>query len=319
MENWKTIATNLSRLELPLQRLDAKQQQLAAMRPIPPLVLERIREALALEWTYNSNAIEGNTLTLPETRAVIEEGITVRGKSLREHLEAINHHEAIELVTEMARPGVRLTEQMVLQLHALVLQKIDRAWAGRYRTMGVRISGAGFTPPDPLKVPELMQDLLEWLYLPTTALHPLLLATAFHHRFVWIHPFADGNGRTVRLAGNLLLLAQGYPPAIVLKQDRRKYYNALHQADNGNLYPLCLLLLQACERSLDIYLSNLRGNAGDYKPIGNLVEEEAVPYGEEYIGLLARRGKIDAYKEGKIWYTTKAAIDAYRAGRKRMR
>ncbi|HMO32815.1 MAG TPA: Fic family protein [Lacibacter sp.] len=320
MNNWKTIAANLVQLELPLARLDAKQQQqLASLRPLPAFAVAKLREALALEWTYNSNAIEGNTLTLPETRAVIEDGITIGGKSLREHLEAINHHEAIELVTEMAVPGAQLTERMVLDLHALVQQKIEKEWAGRYRTMGVRIAGAPFTPPDPLKVPELMQELLTWLYNPAPALHPLLLAAAFHHRFVWIHPFMDGNGRTVRLAGNLLLMAQGYPPAIVLKQDRRKYYNALNEADAGNMYPLCLLLLQACERSIDIYLSNLRGNAGDYKPIGNLVEEETLPYGEEYISLLARRGKIDAYKEGKTWYTTKEAIEAYRAGRKRMR
>lgn len=319
MDNWKHIAANLAHLELPLARLDAKQQQLAALRPFPVIAVAKLREALAMEWTYNSNAIEGNTLTLSETRAVIEDGITIGGKSLREHLEAINHHEAIELVTAMAVPGVQLTERMVLDLHALVLHKIEKEWAGRYRTMGVRISGASFVPPDPLKVPELMQELLGWLYQPAPALHPLLLAAAFHHRFVWIHPFADGNGRTVRLAGNLLLMAQGYPPAIILKQDRRKYYNALNEADAGNMYPLCLLLLQACERSIDIYLSNLLGNASAYKPISNLVEEAALPYGEEYIGLLARRGKIDAYKEGKIWYTTQEAIESYRQGRKRMR
>jgi Fic family protein len=164
-----------------------------------------------------------------------------------------------------------------------------------------------------------MADLVAWLQENPLHLHPLLLATAFHHRFVFIHPFADGNGRTVRLLFNLLLMSKGYPPAIILKQDRQKYYRALKDADNGNLGPLALLMVQAAERTLDIYLSNFEGNAEDYMPIGNLVEEPDMPYGEEYIGLLARRGKIDAYKEGKVWYTSKKAIDEYRAGRQRVR
>jgi hypothetical protein len=116
-----------------------------------------------------------------------------------------------------------------------------------------------------------------------------------------------------------MLMAKGYPPAVILKQDRQKYYRALHQADTGNLAPLALLMVQAAERTLDIYQSNFDGNAEDYMPIGDLAQEPDMPYGEEYLGLLARRGKIDAYKEGKRWFTTKRAIEDYRLRRQRMR
>jgi Fic family protein len=316
---WKEQIAQLKAIELPLERMDAKKQQLDALRPLPGIAVKKLRETIAIEWTYHSNAIEGNTLDLIETKLVIEEGITIKGKSLREHLEVVNHYEAIDKVLEWSQPEAVVTESIILDLHKLVLEKIEKEFAGRYRTMAVRIVGANFIPPNYLKVPDYMADLLAWLHENPLDLHPLLLATAFHHRFVFIHPFADGNGRTVRLLFNLFLIAKGYPPAIILKQDRLKYYRALHQADSGNLTPLAMLMLQAAERTLDIYLGTFEGNMDDYMPIANLVQEPEIPYGEEYVGLLARQGKIDAYKEGKIWYTSKKAIDDYRQGRQRIR
>lgn len=316
---WKETAIYITQIDLPLDRIDSKLQLLASLRPLPSIAIQKIRETLAIEWTYHSNAIEGNTLTLPETLAVISDGITVKGKSLREHLEAVNHYEAIEKVVELAQPGVVISEKILLDIHALVLQKIEKEFAGRYRNVGVRITGANFIPPNPVKVPDMMEELMGWLYENPLQLHPLLLATIFHHRFVWIHPFIDGNGRTVRLMHNLLLMALGYPPVIILKQDRLKYYKALNEANDGRFEALALLMVQAAERSLDIYLSNLEGAAEDYMPISQLVEEDEVPYGEEYIGLLARRGKIDAYKEGRVWFTKKSAVDDYMRGRKRKR
>ncbi len=316
---WKEHIAAIGSLELPLGRLNAKKENLDALRPLPGIAVQKLRETLSVEWTYHSNAIEGNTLTLPETQAVIEDGITVKGKSLREHLEAVNHYEAIEKVVDAAQPGVVITEKMLLDIHALVLQKIEKDFAGRYRNMGVRITGANFIPPNPLKVPALMEDLMGWMHENPLKLHPVLLATAFHHRFVCIHPFLDGNGRTVRLVHNLLLMSKGFPPAIILKQDRLKYYRALNEANEGRYETLALLMVQAAERTLDIYLSNFEGTAEDYLPIVELAEEDSVPYGEEYLGLLARQGKIDAYKEGKRWFSTKKAIEDYRQGRQRMR
>jgi Fic family protein len=317
--DWKE---NIATLKLPeslFERLDNKKAKLDAMRPLPGIAVKRLRETIAIEWTYHSNAIEGNTLDLVETKLVIEEGITIKGKSLREHLEVVNHYEAIDKVVGLAQPESIISEKVILDLHGLILEKIEKDYAGRYRNFAVRIVGANFVPPNYLKVPDLMVDLVDWLQENPLKLHPLLLASAFHHRFVFIHPFADGNGRTVRLLFNLMLMSKGYPPAVILKQDRQKYYRALHQADTGNLAPLALLMVQAAERTLDIYLSNFEGNAEDYMPIGDLAQEPDMPYGEEYLGLLARRGKIDAYKEGKRWFTTKKAIEDYRAGRQRMR
>lgn len=317
--DWKEQLIQLKALELPLERLDAKKARLEALRPMPLFALNKLRDTLSIEWTYHSNAIEGNTLNLVETLVVIEDGMTIKGKSLREHLEAINHHEAIEQVIALAQPGAIITERIILDLHALVLQKIEKDFAGRYRNMPVRIIGANFLPPNYLKVPDLMEELMVWLRENTEELHPVLLAAAFHHRFVWIHPFVDGNGRTVRLLQNLLLMSKGYPPAIILKEDRQKYYRALNEANEGRFANLALLMVQAAERTIDIYLGTFDGSLDAYQPIGNLAEEPDMPYGEEYIGLLARRGKIDAYKEGKRWFTTKKAIEEYRAGRQRMR
>lgn len=316
---WKEAVKNIVDVALPLTRIDSKKQQIVSMRPLPTLAIQKIQDTLSIEWTYNSNSIEGNTLTLQETRAVLEDGITIKGKSLREHFEAVNHQEAIQLVEALAQPDFVLNESSILDIHALVLDKIERDFAGRFRTMGVRITGANFLPPNPLKVPELMSELVTWVNENPLGMHPLELATAFHHRFVWIHPFLDGNGRTVRLLFNLMLMKDGYPPAIILRNDRKKYYEALNQANEGNYQKLSLLMSQALERSLDIYISNLSAGSEDYRAIGNLVEEEQMPYGQEYISLLARQGKIDAYKEGRVWYTTKEAIKSYMGGRQRKR
>jgi Fic family protein len=136
---------------------------------------------------------------------------------------------------------------------------------------------------------------------------------------VWIHPFFDGNGRTVRLLFNLLLMKEGYPPAIILKNDRKKYYDALNRANKGDYNKIILLVMQAMERSLDIYLSNLDDEANDYQAISTIVNDSNVPYGQEYVSLLARRGEIDAFKEGNVWFTSKKALVEYISSRKRKR
>jgi Fic family protein len=294
-----------------LYRLENKKSNINKHRPIHPSVLSNISEALNIEWIYNSNSIEGNTLSLNETRVILEEGITVKGKSMREHLETINHQEAIEYVESIVHPDYTLTEKDIYSIHALIMSKIEKDFAGRIRNAGVRIVGANFTPPNAQKVYDLLVELINWTNIENSNINPIIRAAVFHHRFVWIHPFFDGNGRSVRLLFNLLLMKESYPPAIILKNDRKKYYDALNRGNNGDYNKLFLIIIQALERSLDIYLSNLEDNATDYKPISNIVTEPSVPYGQEYVSLLARKGKINAYKEGNVWYTTEDAVAEY--------
>lgn len=302
-----------------LQNIDLKKTRLDKHRPLSRAVVQSIRSSLNLEWTYNSNSIEGNTLNLRETRTVIEEGMTVAGKSLREHFEVVNHQEAIEYLEELVSGDYLLKERDILDIHELVMSKIEKEFAGRYRNSGVRIPGANFTPPNAQKVPDLMSDLISWVSRDDQSMHPLVRVSIFHHRFVWIHPFFDGNGRTVRLIMNLLLMKWEFPPVIILKVDRNKYYQALNRANQGHYDLLIRLIARAADRSLGIYLSNLEDYADEYVPIADLVEDAVLPYGQEYISLLARQGKIDSYKEGRIWYTRPAAIKEYIDNRKRER
>lgn len=315
--SWKQFPYYFEGIENHLERIRHKKYELDQLRPIPEYALRSIKESMTIEWTYNSNSIEGNTLTLQETKMVIEEGFTIKGKSLREHFEAVNHQEAIAFVESLVLEDYQLKETDVLEVHALVLQKIEKDFAGRFRTSGVRISGANFVPPNALKVPDYIEELIAWVH--TADLNSLIKATIFHHRFVWIHPFFDGNGRTTRLLFNLLLMKEGYPPAIILRNDRKKYYNALNQANKGDYGKLLLLVLQAVERSLNIYLGSLNNTYDQYQSIADIVEEPEIPYSQEYLSLLARRGKIDAFKEGRNWLTSKKAILSYIENRTRKR
>ncbi len=317
---WKSyIHTAYEGLEDSLARIDEKKRELDAHRPLPDIVLTKVKEGLNVEWTYNSNSIEGNTLSLNETKVVLEDGLTIGGKSLKEHFEIYNHHEAIAFLEGLVQTNYRLSEKDVLSIHELVLKQIDKNFAGRFRNAAVRITGANFVPPNANRVPEFFAELIDFVNANPDNVHDVILSSVFHHRFVWIHPFFDGNGRTVRLAMNLILMRRGYPPAIILRNDRKKYYDALNKANNGDYGKISMLMCQALERSLDIYLSALPGTYKDYKPISTLVEEENIPYGQEYISLLARRGKIDAYKEGNTWFTTEDAVADYRKTRKRKR
>ncbi len=316
---WDIDLSYREELQSTYERLEDKKNVLSKARPLPAISLQKIREALSIEWTYNSNSIEGNTLTLRETQMVLQEGVTVHGKSLREHFEAKNHDNALRLLTKLVEEKQNLTPRVILSIHELVLQNIEQDYAGRLRNAGVRITGANFVPPNARKVSVLLDELINFVHENPLKLSPVELATIFHHKFVWIHPFFDGNGRTVRLVMNLILLNAGYTPAIILANDRKKYYSVLNQANQGNYQKLALLMAQALERTLNIYLSALPDQEEDYLPIANLVREESLPYSQEYISLLARQGKIDAHKEGRSWFTTKSAILNYIETRKRQR
>jgi len=217
--------------------IDRLKATLDAHRPLDPAVVRNLREDLIVRWTYHSNAIEGNTLTLRETKVALE-GITVGGKSLREHLEAVNHRDAILLLEDLVTKAEPLTEWTIKSLHQLILKGIDDNNAGRYRTVNVRIAGAGHLPPDQLVVPELMERFIAWYRAEAMALHPVERAAHVHSDFVKIHPFVDGNGRTARLLMNLELMKAGFPAAVLPVESRLDYY-AFLDADHvsGNMEP----------------------------------------------------------------------------------
>ncbi len=316
---WNIDLSYREELQSTFERLYHKKQHLQSSRPLPAIALNKIRESLSIEWTYNSNSIEGNTMSLRETQMVLQEGITVKGKSLREHFETHNHDKAIDYLYSIINEEYTLRSIDILSLHGLVLRSIEEDFAGRIRNGGVRITGANFTPPNANKVPDLLDELIDFINTNPLNLNAIELATIFHHKLVWIHPFFDGNGRTVRLSMNLLLMRCGFPPAIILKNDRKKYYEALNQANNGNYQKLTLLMCQSLERTLNIYINALPDTDTEYVEISNLVQEPNMPYGQEYISLLARTGKIDAYKEGRNWLTTREAVEDYILNRKRKR
>jgi len=293
-----------------LKRIEEKKRKIDKMRPLPKAVLSHLQEYISLEWTYNSNAIEGNSLTLRETQLVLQQGITIKGKSLREHFEAKNHDKAILYLEKIITPKYKLKEVDVLDIHALVLDGIEEEFKGRYRNGQVRILGANFVPPNALKISNLMGEFIEWVNKNPEKLDHVTLVSRIHHKFVWIHPFFDGNGRTGRLLMNLLLMRQGYPPAVILMNDRKKYYDALNRANKGDYSKLTLVIAQAVERSLDIYLNAISQEIDEnYVPLSNLAKK--YPYSQEYLSLLARQGKIDAFKQNRNWLSTERSIERY--------
>ena len=241
-----------------LRQLTIKKQKLDSFRPLPPELVRNLDEWFKIELTYTSNAIEGNTLTRAETALVVEKGITVKGKSLTEHLEATNHIEALGYVkTLIGKKRHEITEQDILDIHRLILNKIEADSAGRYRQHHARITGSQVILPNPVKIPKLMQDFMGWLENNNPD-HVAKIASDAHYRLVSIHPFTDGNGRTSRLLMNLLLMQEGYPPAIIRKEDRLEYINSLEKAQIvGSLDDFYNLIYEAVDRSLDIYLEAL--------------------------------------------------------------
>jgi len=214
--------------------IDKLKKELDKKRPLSNETIKSIKEAINLEWTYNSNGIEGNTLTLKETQVVLE-GITVGGKSIKEHLEAINHEKAILYLDTLVKDENSITEWNIKNVHQLVLKDIDNENAGIYRNQNVIIKGATHIPPDYIKVPELMQKLI-LNYYKWNNYHPIIKAALLHGELVKIHPFIDGNGRTSRLIMNLELMTSGYNPVIIKKENRLEYYEALDKAHTTGDY-----------------------------------------------------------------------------------
>ena len=217
----------------------------------------RVAQALEIEYTYESNRIEGNTLTLRETDLVVNHGLTISGKSMREHLEVINHQEAIDYIKEMVLKRIRLTERELLNLHNLILRGIVPEYAGKYRDVQVMISGSAHMPPPPTQVRELMAELFAWYSKSQKLMHPVILAAEFHQRLVTIHPFVDGNGRVSRLLMNLILLQHGYVIANIKGDEsiRFQYYELLEKSQvNGDKSDFIRFVIDVEKACLNRYL-----------------------------------------------------------------
>lgn len=243
-------------MNMNLNTITLLKQQLDELRPFPPAVIDNLEHWFEVELTYSSNAIEGNTLTRAETALVLEKGITVGGKPMKDHLEAINHQEAIHAMKKMVnQTSIALND--ILFLHRLILKSIDDEHAGRTRNVSVRVAGSTVIFPNALKVPDLLNEFIRWMGAQKE--HPVQLAALAHYKFVSIHPFVDGNGRTARLLMNLILMQHGYPPAIISPKERLKYIRSLEKAQmGGSLDDYLHLICQAVERSLNIYIKALK-------------------------------------------------------------
>jgi Fic family protein len=303
-----TINTNL------LKSIEGKKRELDTFRPFSPEIVRKLDEQFTLEWTYNSNAIEGNTLSLQETDLVINRGLTIGNKTLKEHFEAINHKKGIQFLYDFVRKKKELDEKIISEIHKIILENINDIDAGHYRNTNVMITGAVHIPPSAIKIPRLMTEFMEWYYEHKSKLSIVELAGWVHYRMVYIHPFADGNGRTSRLLMNLILLQNGYPPAVILNIDRKKYYQVLKEADREHYNNYFNFIGRSIERSLLIYLNALKSKNDKEDRYGYISLQEAAKmceYGIEYLSYLARTGRLQAVKIRRNWLTTKEALMDY--------
>lgn len=270
-------------------RLSAKKKQLDSLKSRPDEERASIQEWLDVEYTYTSNWIEGNTLTRQETALILEKGITIEGKTLREHLEATNHQRAIGFIRSIVKKGHQyITEQDVKAIHKIILTGIEDRLAGVYRQSQVFIRGAATEPPPPQEVPWRMKKLMEWLGS-IQGEHPAKIAADFHLRFVDIHPFIDGNGRTARLLMNLVLLGHGYPMAIIKTEERQIYMKAIEEGIlTGSLDSFYRVIAGAVARSLDAWIAVARG-----KPMTSyFIDQEGKVAPLIFIGAVAKQAGV---------------------------
>jgi Fic family protein len=291
------------------ERIGRKKTQLDRYRPLPADTVRRLNDDLRVFLTYHSNAIEGNSLSLQETQMVIDYGITFHGHPLREYLEATNHAEAYQYVTTLIEKSERITLQTILTLHSLVMDKILES-KGCFRTVPVYIRGSNMTPPPASQVDQLMREWIRWIYGEGLKYDPVTRAAIAHHGFEAVHPHIDGNGRVGRLLLNLMLMQEEYPPALLLNDWRARYIQGLNAANTGNYGTLINVIGQAVEAGLDLYLEACAATP-EYQSLTEL--DGTCGYKLEYLSWLARQGRIDAVKRNGRWYSTREAIEQYKA------
>jgi len=236
-----------------LDRIDSKRDALVRI-PDSNAALRRIKKEAYFLHIYHTCGIEGNTLTLSQTRSIVETKMAVAGKSLMEHNEILGLDAALSYLnsTLVKRIGA-ITELDILEIHKRVMGFVDPTEAGVYRNTQVFVGG--HVPPPPFEVPELVEEFVEWLNSEEALqLHPIKFAALVHYKLVYIHPFTDGNGRTSRLLMNLILMQAGYPPVIIRKQDRHLYYDYLETANEGDIRPFIRFIAESTERTLNVYL-----------------------------------------------------------------
>ena len=301
----KYADTDIKVNDLILNKIKKKKKKLDSLRPLPKDAVKRIIEDIRLRHTYHSDAIEGNTLTLQETKLVIEEGVTIGGKPLKDHIEARNDAEAFDLMIELVTSKKKISQEIIQQIHEFVMKGILTN-PGQYRTENVRITGAKINPPSYLKIVKLIDEHIQ--NIEKLKLQTIKKAAFIHHEFVRIHPFIDGNGRVARLLTNFYLIRNGYPPSIIQKEDRKKYYKTLNKADLGNLSDFASFIARSVNESIQYYLSGFI----DEERLVTLSElSKKSDYSQEYLSLRARQGKLDAVKIENIWYSSKRALKDY--------
>ncbi|QIH35609.1 Fic family protein [Sphingobacterium sp. DR205] len=262
----------------PIEEAILLKNELDSIRPLSKEQEEIIMQKFRLDWNYNSNNLEGNSLTYGETKALLLHGITAQGKPLKDHFEITGHDEAIKWIEDLVKGDFPLTENFIRELHTLLLKSpyevkaitpdghptTRRIAVGQYKTAPNHVktkTGKIFRFATPEETPAKMHDLISWYRSESELpdLNPIILAAEFHYRFIRIHPFDDGNGRTARIIMNFILMKFGYPPVIIKTEDKENYFSALQQADGGEIEPFINYIAMNLIRSLQIMISGAQG------------------------------------------------------------
>lgn len=268
------IINSSRELEEKLKQVDDLKKEIDARKPLKPEIWSTIQKKLKIEWTYDSNAIEGSSLTRGETFFFLQEGLTVEGKPLKDFLDARNHADAIDFLLDVVRDERTITEGLIKEMNALLLSGVKSTSAmneygqivqkpanpGQYKKLPnhvLQMDGSIHYYVDPLDVQPQMQQMCEWINSGSSMLHPLMAAAAAHYNFVRIHPFDDGNGRGARLLMNLILMKKGYPPAIVRNEKRRTYLECLVKADRKDLNPFIMFMAESLIETESTILKDL--------------------------------------------------------------
>ena len=261
-----------------IEKVISLKNALDALRPISSEMERRIMQKFRLDWNYHSNHLEGNTLTFGETKALILFGLTAQGKPFQDHIEMSGHDEAVKWIEDVVKQERPLNEAFIRELHVLILKEASekksqtpdgqivtrRIEVGKYKTMPNHVlteTGEMFYFASPEETPAKMNDLMNW-YAEERKKEdtiPVLLAAEFHYRFIRIHPFDDGNGRTARLLMNFILMSYAYPPVIIKTSDKEQYFNVLRLADAGNLVPFVDYITENLANSLGIMIKGAKG------------------------------------------------------------